>query len=90
MYMSQRGKFSDQQSQKLPLQSRTGKQESTVESQRAGRKDGSGNEIQGCREDGSFTQAGTQVEGNAHQSRKEFFLYTDKIIVKFIWKGKGT
>ena len=61
-----------------------------MESQRAERKDGSGNEIQECREDGSFTQAGTQVEGNADQSQEEFFLYTDKIIVKFIWKGKGT
>ena len=45
---------------------------------------------QECREDVSFTQTDTQVERNAHQSEKEFSLYTDKIIVKFIWKGKGT
>lgn len=44
---------------------------------------------QECREDVSFTQTDTQVERNAHQSRKEFSVYTDKIIVKFIWKGKG-
>lgn len=61
-----------------------------MESQRAESKDGSGDEQQECHEDVSFTQAGTQVEGHAYQSRKEFFLYTDKIIVKFIWKGKGT